>query len=139
MSQKSVIRLFAVCILATLAGTAWGWDKDYALDDIVVTAPRPAGQPLNTTTLSTGDLTARRYATSDTASLLSDVPGVGLQGAGGVSSLPIIHGLADDRVRIQSGRHGLDDSVSESHESGAFLYRSDPGGEHQGLCRHYPR
>ncbi len=101
VSQKSVIRLFAVCILATLAGTAWGWDKDYALDEIVVTAPRPAGQPLNTTTLSTGDLAARQYATSDTASLLSDVPGVGLQGAGGVSSLPIIHGLADDRVRTQ--------------------------------------
>ncbi len=40
-------------------------------------------------------------ATSDSASLLRDVPGVSLNGAGGVSSLPVIHGLADDRLRIK--------------------------------------
>ena len=38
---------------------------------------------------------------SDTATLLSDEPGVSLYRAGGVSSLPAIHGLADDRVRIK--------------------------------------
>lgn len=38
---------------------------------------------------------------SDTASLLSDEPGVSLYRAGGVSSLPVIHGLADDRVRVK--------------------------------------
>jgi len=46
-------------------------------------------------------LRSLRPATSDTASLLRDVPGVSLQGAGGVSSLPIIRGLADDRLRIK--------------------------------------
>jgi iron complex outermembrane receptor protein len=40
-------------------------------------------------------------ATSDTASLLTDVPGLSLYSAGGVSSLPAIHGLADDRLRVQ--------------------------------------
>jgi iron complex outermembrane recepter protein len=39
--------------------------------------------------------------TSDTASLLGDEPGVSLYRAGGVSSLPAIHGLADDRVRVK--------------------------------------
>jgi len=39
--------------------------------------------------------------TSDTASLLEDEPGVSLYRAGGVSSLPVIHGLADDRIRIK--------------------------------------
>jgi len=39
--------------------------------------------------------------TSDTASLLEDEPGVSLYRAGGVSSLPAIHGLADDRIRIK--------------------------------------
>ncbi|MDP3087272.1 MAG: TonB-dependent receptor plug domain-containing protein [Methylotenera sp.] len=39
--------------------------------------------------------------TSDSASLLSDEPGVSLYRAGGVSSLPAIHGLADDRVRVK--------------------------------------
>ncbi|MBC3885252.1 TonB-dependent receptor [Undibacterium griseum] len=40
-------------------------------------------------------------ASSDSAALLRDVPGVSLYGAGGVSSLPAIHGLADDRLRTQ--------------------------------------
>lgn len=38
---------------------------------------------------------------SDTASLLQDIPGISLYKAGGVSSLPALHGLADDRLRIQ--------------------------------------
>ncbi|HNU66164.1 MAG TPA: TonB-dependent receptor plug domain-containing protein, partial [Methylotenera sp.] len=38
---------------------------------------------------------------SDTASLLENEPGVSLYRAGGVSSLPAIHGLADDRIRIK--------------------------------------
>ncbi|WP_417578893.1 TonB-dependent receptor plug domain-containing protein [Nitrincola sp.] len=42
-----------------------------------------------------------RAATNDSASLLRDIPGVSLYGAGGVSSLPAIHGLADDRLRIK--------------------------------------
>ena len=46
-------------------------------------------------------LPALRAATSDTAALLRDIPGVSLYGAGGVSSLPAIHGLADDRLRIK--------------------------------------
>ena len=46
-------------------------------------------------------LSTLRSATSDSASLLRDVPGVSLYGSGGVSSLPVIHGLADDRLRIK--------------------------------------
>ena len=46
-------------------------------------------------------LATQRATTSDSARLLQDVPGVSLYGAGGVSSLPAIHGLADDRLRIQ--------------------------------------
>lgn len=42
-----------------------------------------------------------RSATSDSASLLRGVPGVSLNSAGGISSLPAIHGLADDRLRIK--------------------------------------
>lgn len=36
----------------------------------------------------------------DTASLLAGTPGLSLYGNGGVSSLPAIHGMEDDRVRI---------------------------------------
>jgi iron complex outermembrane receptor protein len=42
-----------------------------------------------------------RASTSDAASLLDRLPGVSVYGAGGVSGLPAIHGLADDRIRIK--------------------------------------
>ena len=42
-----------------------------------------------------------RARTSDTASLLANIPGVSLYGNGGVSSLPAIHGMADDQVRVK--------------------------------------
>ena len=42
--------------------------------------------------------TVCRVATSDSARLLQDVPGLSLYTAGGVSSLPAIRGLADDRL-----------------------------------------
>ena len=70
------------------------------LDEVVVHGERER-------TLSGGEtvaparLQAMRATTSDTASLLREVPGVSLSTAGAVSSLPAIHGLADDRLRIQ--------------------------------------
>ncbi len=70
------------------------------LPEVVVSGSRekalPAGQSLPNELMQ-----SRRAATSDTASLLQDVPGVQVYGAGGVSSLPVIHGLADDRLRIK--------------------------------------
>jgi iron complex outermembrane receptor protein len=61
-----------------------------------ITTSEPAG----TTQLDKASLSRRWSATSDTTRLLSDVPGISFYGAGGVSSLPVIHGLADDRLRI---------------------------------------
>ena len=71
------------------------------LDSIVVTASRPGIEPVSVLRLNETDLAPRRAASSDSASLLRDVPGVALQTGGGVSSLPVIHGLADDRLRIK--------------------------------------
>jgi len=45
--------------------------------------------------------TWQRINTSDTAKILEDQPGVSLYKAGGVSSLPVIHGMNDDRVRVK--------------------------------------
>ena len=75
-------------------------------------------------------------ATSDTASLLRDVPGVSLYGAGGVSSLPAIHGLADDRLRIKVD--GMDLIASCPNHMNPALSYIDPTnvGSAQGLCRH---
>ena len=69
------------------------------LAPVVVTAPK--ADAAEATRLDAADIAPQRAATSDTASLLRDVPGVSLYGAGGVSSLPAIHGLADDRLRIK--------------------------------------
>lgn len=49
-----------------------------------------------------GDSTqAAQAATSDAARLLDRLPGVSINAAGGVSGLPSIRGLADDRLRIR--------------------------------------
>lgn len=69
------------------------------LSEIVVSAETPGSFP-NSGMVAGPELEAARVGTSDTATLLLQVPGVSLYGAGGVSSLPAIHGLADDRVRI---------------------------------------
>jgi iron complex outermembrane receptor protein len=73
--------------------------SDTPLMTVVVVGSEPMDVDLNSVTLDATTLLPMRSATSDTASLLRDVPGVSLYGTGGVSSLPVIHGLADDRVR----------------------------------------
>lgn len=72
---------------------------DTTLSDVVVKASKD--ETATATAVDKADLQSMRAATSDTASLLKDVPGVSLYGAGGVSSLPAIHGLADDRIRTK--------------------------------------
>src|SRR5574343_96508 len=69
------------------------------LSEVVVTADKlpEATAPRR---LGADDIAARHAVTRDTAALLQDVPGVSLYGAGGISSLPVIHGLADDRLRV---------------------------------------
>jgi iron complex outermembrane recepter protein len=42
---------------------------------------------------------AIRQPTADTAALLKDVPGMGLYTGGGASSLPVLRGLNDDRIK----------------------------------------
>ncbi|MDT3735905.1 MAG: TonB-dependent receptor [Denitratisoma sp.] len=74
--------------------------QENSLGEIVVSEPKIA-VPLNSAGVGAAELQSLRPATSDTASLLRNTPGVSLYGAGGVSSLPAIHGLADDRLRIK--------------------------------------
>lgn len=72
------------------------------LPSITVTATPLADEAIpKASAIDSQLLLTGRSATSDTANLLKNVPGMSLQGAGGVSSLPSIHGLADDRLRIK--------------------------------------
>lgn len=99
-------------LAVSLALTA-GWTSAIAQNDpppvsadsplmtVVVVGSEPTDVDPNSVTLDAAAVLPMRASTSDTASLLRDVPGVSLYGAGGVSSLPAIRGLADDRLRIK--------------------------------------
>ena len=78
--------------------------EELMLETVEVTAQR---LPLSAYGLNEEDIVKLRASTNDTASLLEGLPGLSLYGAGGVSSLPVIHGMADDRLRIQVDGMGL--------------------------------
>ena len=71
-------------------------NPETTLPTVTVTDTAPAQ-----TTVDRSHVERMRAATSDTASLLADIPGVSVRGAGGVSSFPVIQGVADDRLRIK--------------------------------------
>jgi iron complex outermembrane recepter protein len=75
--------------------------QEATLDRVVVTAPKSDDPSPSSSRIDDKDIAPQRTATSDSARLLQDIPGVSLYGAGGISSLPVIHGLADDRIRTQ--------------------------------------
>ena len=93
------LALPALCLLCSQAHAAD--EKAGTLPVVTVTDTKPDLRPLGATAIDKSILPAKFSSSSDTARLLSDVPGVNLYGAGGVSSLPVIHGLADDRLRIK--------------------------------------
>lgn len=78
-----------------------GWTQTPSLAPVTVKAAKNPPQPFDATSVQADSLRAGRASSSDTARLLRDVPGVSLTGAGGVSSLPSVHGLSDDRLRIR--------------------------------------
>ncbi len=90
----------AVAFSSTMIWQNAGAQTPQVMNDVVVTADRLTPLPVDTA-LGASQIAPLRAATSDSASLLRDIPGVSLYGAGGVSSLPAIHGLADDRLRIK--------------------------------------
>jgi Outer membrane receptor for ferrienterochelin and colicins len=100
LPRSMVLALPAISLLCAQALAAD--EKTGTLTEVTVTAtPVNINTPAAATTLDKTSLADKLPATSDSARLLEDVPGVSLYGAGGVSSLPAIHGLADDRLRIK--------------------------------------
>ena len=89
----------ALCLLCTHAVAAEA--NALTLPSVTVQDSRLDNTAPGATKLDKAKLAPRVSATSDSSSLLSDIPGVSLNGAGGLSSLPAIHGLADDRLRIK--------------------------------------
>lgn len=115
----------ALALAALLAAVSFGASaqEPTPLDEVVVTAPKPDETPPAGTRVDETELDSRRASSSDSARLLQDVPGVSLNGAGGISSLPAIHGLADDRLRIQVD--GMDvTSACPNHMNSPLSYIS---------------
>ncbi len=71
------------------------------MTEVVIQSSKIQAIEPNNNRLNAVNLAPMRASTSDTATLLRDIPGLSFYGAGGVSSLPAIHGLADDRIRIK--------------------------------------
>jgi len=90
----------AICNSAA-AQTAAATSSAEPLMTVVVVGSEPADVDFNGVTVDAATLMPMRAATSDTATLMRDVPGISFYGAGGVSSLPVIRGLADDRLRTK--------------------------------------
>lgn len=103
LSRKPLSLAVSLALSAMWAANAAAQDasQDTPLMTVVVVGSAPTDAEPNSLTLDAATLLPLRAATSDTATLLREVPGVSFYGAGGVSSLPAIRGLADDRLRIK--------------------------------------
>ncbi len=62
--------------------------------------PAPVA-PAGGTTVAGEAIASKKPATSDTAQLLSNTPGVAVATNGGISSWPAIHSMADERVTTE--------------------------------------
>jgi len=91
-------RYLSACISLALATAGIAEAKELELETIEVFGQK---LPLSGMSLNQEDIIKNRASTNDSARLLEGLPGLSLYGAGGVSSLPAIHGMADDRLRIQ--------------------------------------
>jgi iron complex outermembrane receptor protein len=96
--MKRRIHPLAAAIAVAFSSTAIAQNTP-TLGETVVTAERPKEAP-EPNKVDRRQIAPMSAATSDTANLLLDVPGVAVSSAGGVSGLPVLHGLADDRNRI---------------------------------------
>lgn len=90
----------AAAVALCLAGQAWADHADDEISEVFVTA-RAWESAAGAAVLNESDIRPMRAGTSDSAVLLGGIAGVSLYGAGGVSSMPAIRGLGDDRLRIK--------------------------------------
>ncbi len=114
----------SVAVLITVVSPPAAAQEETTLTTVDVRAPKSVESTessLGVSVIHGEELMSRRTSTSDSARLLQDTPGVSLFGAGGISSLPAIHGLADDRIRIEINGMGLM-SACPNHMNSAMSY-----------------
>jgi iron complex outermembrane receptor protein len=100
-----------VClVLSTLPVACWSVEQQ--APEVVINAPR----------LTNGSVS--KLTTSDTAAVLASQPGLSVYSAGGVSGLPALRGLADDRIKIMVD--GMDATAACGNHMNSPLSYIDP-------------
>ncbi|WP_292529291.1 TonB-dependent receptor [Methylocystis sp.] len=105
-------------------------EAQVSLPQIVVGAARaaPTAPPLekagDEAVVTQKEIVAEKPPETDTAKLLERQPGVSVQTGGGVSGLPAIRGLADDRLKIVVG--GVQTTATCANHMNSPLSYTDP-------------
>ncbi|MFZ2266803.1 MAG: TonB-dependent receptor plug domain-containing protein [Azonexus sp.] len=97
-------RPLAAAMALAFSSTAYAQsapEQSRVLDNVQVSASRIKGAEPDSSKVGSKDIAAQQAASSDTTDLLRNVPGLAISSAGGVSGLPVLHGMADDRNRIK--------------------------------------
>lgn len=106
--------------IASVLAVLWSMParaEENVLPPVIVTAT-----PTTEVNLSKNrGLAERQAGSTDVTDLLRGVPGVSLYGAGGLSALPVLRGLADDRLRVRV--NGMDpQSACPNHMNSPLSY-----------------
>ena len=101
--MKKLLKSISIAVAFALLTTPVYAENVQELSEITIsgTQAESTDSSIGASRLDEAGLASQRAATSDSTRLLQDIPGVSIYGAGGISSLPAIHGLADDRIRVQ--------------------------------------
>jgi len=122
MKSSTIVCYASMCTLLHIS-TAFSEETIInKLDEITVTAT----EPVKAIVVSEPEISKKTSYVSDSAQILQDIPGVSVFSAGGVSSLPVVHGLADDRLRIKVD--GMDLISSCPNHMNSPLSYIDPTG-----------
>lgn len=76
-------------------------DSPIVLEKVIVSDKKTPTGGLSHTVIKPAEVKEKQAQVQDTARLLEDIPGVSFQANGGVSSLPVIRGFNDDRIKVE--------------------------------------
>ena len=120
MNRHASCRILASLLLLAGGGGARAAQEIVELDDMVVSS-QAITEALSADTLDAAGLASEQGRSNDTAGLFKDIPGVSLNTGGGVSSLPAVHGMADDRVKVTVNGMNISSACS-NHMNPALSY-----------------
>ena len=94
--RKPLVLALSVAFASSFNAPVWAQDSTAEPVNVDVTATRYDADAV----VAGKELDIQKAANVDSATLLTNVSGVGFQVGGAVSSIPVIRGLADDRISV---------------------------------------